>query len=80
MLDEIVGIWIALFMVPVAWPWVLAGFILFRIFDVWKPWPVGLLDSLGGGVGIMLDDVTAGLYTLALLQTARWFLPGSGAG
>ena len=68
-LDEIVGIWIALFVLPPGWYWLLAGFLVFRVFDILKPWPVGLLDRrLQGGLGIMVDDVAAGLYTLLLIQ------------
>lgn len=67
--DEWVGQWIALIGVPLAWQWVLAGFLLFRLFDVWKPWPVSWADrSIKGGLGVMLDDVVAGLYALCTLQ------------
>lgn len=71
-LDEIVGVWIGLFLVPAGWYWLLSGFVVFRGFDILKPWPVNLLDSkLPGGLGIMMDDVAAGVYTLILLQGAR---------
>lgn len=67
--DEITGVWIALFMVPSGWYWLLGGFVAFRGFDIFKPWPVNWLDrELTGGFGIMLDDVAAGIYTLVLLQ------------
>jgi phosphatidylglycerophosphatase A len=50
------------------WPWLLAAFVLFRVFDIWKPWPIRQLDaSVHGGLGIMLDDLVAGLYGAALL-------------
>ena len=69
--DEFVGLWITLFLAPPGWAWVLAGFALFRLFDIWKPWPVRWADrSVHGGLGIMLDDVLAGLYALAALQLA----------
>ena len=78
-IDEIVGLWIALFLLPGPWYWALAGFCLFRLFDITKPWPVGWLDKrLKGGLGIMVDDVAAGLYAFAVLQAtafglARWW-------
>lgn len=60
--DEFVGYWITMFLVPVSWQWVLAGFVLFRLFDMLKPWPISLADKkLHGGFGIMIDDVLAGI-------------------
>ncbi|HSG92170.1 MAG TPA: phosphatidylglycerophosphatase A, partial [Methylotenera sp.] len=54
---------------PSGWQWLVLGFVLFRIFDIWKPWPVSLADQkLHGGLGIMLDDVIAGVYALIILQ------------
>lgn len=67
--DEFVGLWIALFAVPMHWFWILLGFALFRLFDIWKPWPIGWADRrVSGGLGIMLDDVIAGVYALVVLQ------------
>ncbi len=67
--DEFVGYWITMFMVPLTWYWVLAGFILFRLFDILKPFPIGWLDrKVGGGLGIMVDDVLAGAYAAICLQ------------
>jgi phosphatidylglycerophosphatase A len=67
--DEIVGYLITMGIAPRGWEWVMAGFLLFRFFDVVKPWPVSWVDrSVGGGFGIMLDDAVAGLYSLAVLQ------------
>ena len=67
--DEFVGFWITMIAAPLSWKWILLGFVLFRIFDILKPWPVKLADAkLKGGLGIMLDDVLAGLYALACLQ------------
>ncbi|OGT35720.1 MAG: phosphatidylglycerophosphatase [Gammaproteobacteria bacterium RBG_16_51_14] len=66
--DEIVGYLVTMALVPSGWMWILPGFILFRLFDIWKPWPIRLIDRrLGGGLGIMLDDVLAGMYSLACL-------------
>ena len=54
---------------PAGWQWVIIGFVLFRIFDIMKPWPVSLADKkLHGGFGIMLDDVVAGIYAAISLQ------------
>lgn len=67
--DEIVGFLITMYLVPFEWVWILTGFILFRVFDVLKPWPIHLLDrKVSGGVGIMLDDIIAGFYAWAVLQ------------
>ncbi|MGB9671325.1 MAG: phosphatidylglycerophosphatase A [Halothiobacillaceae bacterium] len=73
--DEWVGLWVALAGLPLEWPWVLAGFMLFRLFDILKPWPVGWLDRrFHGGLGIMLDDLAAGLMAAACLQIAMALL------
>lgn len=67
--DEFIGQWIALFPALLA-PWwaVLAGFVLFRLFDVWKPWPIGWLDRrMKGGLGVMVDDVVAGIFAALVL-------------
>ncbi|WP_330926045.1 phosphatidylglycerophosphatase A [Candidatus Sororendozoicomonas aggregata] len=67
--DEFCGYWITMIAAPAGILWVLYGFVLFRIFDIWKPWPIGWLDArIGGGLGIMVDDVVAGLYALLALQ------------
>jgi len=69
--DEFVGFWITMILVPVTWYWVLAGFLLFRFFDIVKPFPIAWLDQkVQGGFGIMLDDVIAGLYAAIVLQIA----------
>ena len=66
--DEFVGMWITLLWLP-SEIWLPAAFLLFRLFDIWKPWPVRVADEkLAGGLGIMLDDVFAGLYALAAVQ------------
>lgn len=67
--DEFVGYWITMYMAPPGPGWLIAGFALFRLFDVWKPWPIRIFDAhVPGGLGIMLDDVLAGLYAWVLLQ------------
>ena len=67
-IDEVAGQLITLIAVPVAWKSMLAGFILFRGFDIVKPPPVRWLERLPEGMGIVLDDVAAGLYALAVMQ------------
>lgn len=75
--DEFVGLWIALLAVPSGWAWVLLGFIAFRVFDIAKPWPIGWADRrLQGGVGVMVDDLIAGVYALALVQLLAKLLAG----
>lgn len=70
--DEIVGLLIALTATAPSWQGVVLGFALFRLFDIAKPWPIGALERrLGGGLGVMLDDVLAGLAALACLQILR---------
>ncbi|MGK0674657.1 MAG: phosphatidylglycerophosphatase A [Halothiobacillaceae bacterium] len=73
--DEWVGVWIALTGLPLQWPWILAGLVAFRMFDILKPWPVGWLDRrFHGGLGIMLDDIAAGIMAAVCLQTAMALL------
>ena len=73
--DEFVGMWIALAAAPAGWGWVVAGFALFRLFDIWKPWPVRWADDrVHGGLGAMLDDALAGVYAWLALQLLAWSL------
>ena len=73
--DEFVGIWITLAALPEHWAFIVAGFALFRLFDIAKPWPVGWADRrIKGGLGTMVDDVLAGLYALAAVQVLAWWL------
>lgn len=67
-IDEVAGQLIALIAAPLSWNYLLAGFILFRVFDILKPFPLRRLEKLPEGTGIMMDDVGAGLYALVLLQ------------
>ncbi len=69
--DEFVGMAITMIAVPVNFYWLLLGFLLFRFFDIVKPWPIREADHrLSGGFGIMLDDIIAGLFSCALLHVA----------
>lgn len=67
-IDEIAGYLVTMFAAPKGWLWILLGFILFRIFDIWKPFPIRYLDQhVPGGAGIMLDDIIAGIYAWLVL-------------
>jgi phosphatidylglycerophosphatase A len=76
--DEFVGQWIALaplLWLGFAWLWIAAGFILFRIFDIAKPWPASWADrEIEGGLGVMLDDVFAGIYAAIVLAALTYFM------
>lgn len=73
--DEIVGYLIAMILAPTGWIWIFVGFVLFRVFDIWKPWPISLLDKkVHGGLGIMIDDVLAGLYTIGVMAVIKAWL------
>ena len=74
-LDEVVGMLITLAFIPVGWSGALAGFVLFRIFDVIKPWPAGKLEELHGGLGVMADDAMAAVYANLSLRAVMWMLP-----
>jgi phosphatidylglycerophosphatase A len=72
-IDEVAGQWIALIAVRPDWRHVVLALLLFRLFDIWKPWPIRKLEALPGGMGIMLDDVAAGVLALVCgLVLARW--------
>ncbi|MDO5685776.1 MAG: phosphatidylglycerophosphatase A [Neisseria sp.] len=74
--DEIVAMLLVLSAVPFTWPWWLAAFVLFRLFDALKPFPIHQLDKkIHGGFGIMLDDIVAALMCVVLLLAAQWLLP-----
>ena len=69
--DEVVGYLVTMTAAPADWRWLLGGFLLFRLFDILKPWPVRWFDrKVAGGVGVMADDLVAGLMALAVLQIA----------
>lgn len=71
--DEIVGYLITMFMAPAGWEWVVLGFLLFRLFDIWKPFPIRQIERrVRGGFGNMLDDALAAAYAWVMLQVAVW--------
>jgi phosphatidylglycerophosphatase A len=73
-LDEVCGVWIVLAACPPNWPHALLALLLFRVFDIIKPWPARQLEQLHGGTGIMLDDVAAGVYALLVfLVIHHWW-------
>jgi phosphatidylglycerophosphatase A len=72
-IDEVAGQLVALIAVPLAWKSFLAGFILFRVFDIVKPPPVRQLEALPEGAGIVLDDIAAGLYALGAMHLLLHF-------
>ena len=72
-IDEVAGQLVALIAVPLAWKTFLAGFILFRVFDILKPFPIRRLERLPEGTGIVVDDLGAGLYALAVMHLLLHF-------
>ncbi|MES9836084.1 MAG: phosphatidylglycerophosphatase A [Candidatus Thiodiazotropha sp.] len=74
--DEIVGYLAAMAFAPPGWIWIVIGFLLFRLFDIFKPWPIRWIDRrVKGGLGIMLDDLAAGIYSagvISLLNLTGW--------
>jgi phosphatidylglycerophosphatase A len=74
-IDEVVGMLITLAFIPVGWSAALAGFVLFRIFDVIKPYPAGRFERLHGGLGVMADDAMAAVYANLSLRVLMWMLP-----
>jgi phosphatidylglycerophosphatase A len=75
-IDEVMGMLITLALVPVNWGGMVAGFVLFRIFDVVKPYPAGRLEHLAGGVGVMSDDAMAAVYANIALRLLILVMPG----
>lgn len=73
-IDEVVGYLVTMAFVPFTWPAALAGFVLFRAFDVLKPWPASALDRVKTGVGVMLDDVAAGVWARLALGVGLWLV------
>ena len=72
-IDEWVGMWISLYLVEHSIFWGLAAFFFFRFFDIFKPGPIGEMDKMDGGIGVMMDDVVAGILTCLLIQSLSHF-------
>jgi phosphatidylglycerophosphatase A len=73
-IDEVAGFLLTMLWMPLSWGTLLAGFLLFRLFDIWKPWPAGPAERLHGGLGIVADDLVAGLYANLGLRIIFYFL------
>ncbi|HEY2432989.1 MAG TPA: phosphatidylglycerophosphatase A [Vicinamibacterales bacterium] len=74
-IDEVLGMLITLAFIPAGWSAALAGFLLFRVADVIKPFPANRFEKLHGGLGIMADDAMAGVYANLALRLLMWLLP-----
>lgn len=73
--DEIIGFLVTMVAAPQGWLWIMLGFVLFRFFDILKPWPISVADrELHGGFGIMLDDIIAGIFAAVLLQLIYYWI------
>jgi phosphatidylglycerophosphatase A len=73
-IDEFVGFLVTMYGAPYGWGWILIGFILFRFFDIAKPWPIRQIDThVKSGFGMILDDVMAGVYSLIIIHILAWF-------
>ena len=73
--DEIVAFMLVLEFTPFAWNWWLTAFVLFRLFDIWKPFPIRQFDvRLKGGFGVMFDDLLAAVYAIASLKALQWLM------
>lgn len=74
-IDEVAGMLVSLLFLPASWAVIAAAFLAFRIFDVIKPWPCNRLERLHGGLGIMADDLMAGVYANLVVQALVWWRP-----
>jgi phosphatidylglycerophosphatase A len=74
-IDEVVGMLVTLFLLPATWAIVVAGFLVFRVLDVVKPYPAGRLERLHGGLGMMADDVMSAVYSNLVLRALVWIAP-----
>lgn len=74
--DEMVGVWIPLLAVPAdnVWPYAIASFVLFRLFDIFKPLGIRKMEDLPGGTGVMMDDILSGIYSVIILLAVRYWI------
>ncbi|MCK4609259.1 MAG: phosphatidylglycerophosphatase A [Gammaproteobacteria bacterium] len=71
--DEVVGYLVTMTALPLSWIWISAGFIIFRLFDIWKPWPICVIDKkVQNGLGIMLDDILAAIFAGVILHLIKY--------
>lgn len=74
-IDEFAGFFVTMINAPYGWPWILLGFSLFRLFDIWKPWPIRLIDkNWHGGFGMVFDDVVAGIFAMIVIQVIQMII------
>jgi phosphatidylglycerophosphatase A len=73
-LDEVAGYLVAVLGHPLTWPYLLGAFVAFRVFDIWKPPPIRRLEKEGGGIGVMADDLMAGIYANVAVWVISWFV------
>ena len=73
-IDEVLGMGVAMVAIPHEWPFAVMAVILFRLFDIWKPYPIRQLEKLPGGWGIMTDDLLAGVYANVWIQIGVWLV------
>ncbi|MGE3317304.1 MAG: phosphatidylglycerophosphatase A [Planctomycetaceae bacterium] len=71
--DEFASLLLVFIAIPFTWRTALIGFLLFRLFDIWKPWPVRRLETLPGGLGVMADDVGAAILAAGALWLGMWW-------
>ena len=70
-----VAYWLTVVFLPFNWAWLAAAFVVFRVFDIFKPWPIPMVERrFRGGLGVMLDDIVAALYAMLVLHSAAWLL------
>lgn len=75
-IDEFAGFFVTMIAAPSGWLWIAIGFLLFRLFDIWKPWPIGWIDKkIHGGIGMILDDVVAGIFAMVVMQGVWCIMP-----
>ena len=68
-IDEFAGFFVTMINAPHGWTWIVLGFLLFRLFDIWKPWPINFIDEkMHGGFGMVLDDIVAGIFAMFIIQ------------
>jgi len=74
-IDEFAGFFVTMIAAPAGWLWIAYGFVLFRLFDIFKPWPISYIDKhVHGGFGMILDDVVAGFVSFIIIQATRFCL------
>src|SRR3990167_6488050 len=71
-IDEFAGFFVTMIDAPPGFTWIILGFVLFRLFDIWKPWPIFFIDKkIHGGIGIVLDDIVAGIFSMVGIQLIK---------